>query len=128
MGRHNDALAETRRALELDPTSLMTNFAMGWALISARQYDQTIALFQRALEIDPRFAGAPHFIGTANVGRRMFGEAVTEFWKALRLQPDNILFKAQLGFALARVRRTQEAEAILADFNASTAQRYVSPY
>mgnify|MGYP003511646627 CR=1 FL=1 len=39
-GLTNGAVAETRRALQLDPVNLFNNFAVGWALIGARRYDE----------------------------------------------------------------------------------------
>ena len=128
IGRHDEAVAQARRALQLEPASLFTNFAVGWALISARRYDETIEHCYKSLEIDGQFAGAPHFIGLAYVGKSMWGEAVAEFQKALSLSPDSVLYRAQLGFALARAGRTREAETVLAELSATTRERYVSPY
>ena len=42
MGRREQGLAEMRRALALDPTSLPTNYSATYLLYLARQYDEAI--------------------------------------------------------------------------------------
>ena len=51
MGRYDDALAELRRAQELDPLSVPIAMQIGWVYNHARRWDQSIAQFQRVLEL-----------------------------------------------------------------------------
>lgn len=51
VGRHDEAIAEIRRAYELDPLSPRT-WTPGDALYMARRYDEAIAYAQRLLELD----------------------------------------------------------------------------
>ena len=53
LGRHSEALAEAKRALELDPVSPTRNLFLGQFLYQARQYDQAIEPLQDGLEIAP---------------------------------------------------------------------------
>ena len=55
MGRHNEAIAERKRALELEPLSLIMNFELGIAFYYARDYDQAIEQFQKTVELDQNF-------------------------------------------------------------------------
>jgi TolB-like protein/DNA-binding winged helix-turn-helix (wHTH) protein/Flp pilus assembly protein TadD len=52
LGRHDQAMAEIRRAYELDPLS-PTTWTPGDALYMARRYDEAIAYARRMLELDP---------------------------------------------------------------------------
>jgi len=58
MGRIEESLAESRRALELDPLVLILNVHLGWHYLYARQYDQAIEQLRKTLEMDPYFRQA----------------------------------------------------------------------
>jgi eukaryotic-like serine/threonine-protein kinase len=58
MGKSSEAIAECRKAIELDPLSLLYNFDLASTYYLARQYDQSIQQANRTLEIDPRYSEA----------------------------------------------------------------------
>ena len=58
LGRHDEALAEIKRAQQLDPLSVPVNRAVGWVLYFARRYDEAIEELQKTLAMDPEFLGA----------------------------------------------------------------------
>ncbi len=53
VGRHDEAIAEVRRAQELDPLSMVVLSNVGRFLYHARRYDEAIPVLKRTLEIDP---------------------------------------------------------------------------
>src|SRR5882724_783446 len=55
LGRFDDAIAEGKRAVELDPLSLVINTDMGVDYYYARRYDEAIAQLHKTLEMDPGF-------------------------------------------------------------------------
>jgi TolB-like protein/Tfp pilus assembly protein PilF/predicted Ser/Thr protein kinase len=55
-GIHQEAIAELKRAIELDPLNLRYNANLGQAYGSARQYDLALAQLKITSEIDPGFA------------------------------------------------------------------------
>ena len=57
-GRFDQALAESERARQLDPLSLIIACDQGTILYYARQYDRAIKRFRAVLEKDPNFAKA----------------------------------------------------------------------
>ena len=57
--RSQEALAECRKAVELDPLSPMNNFALADEYFLARQYSHTIEQANKTLEIDPDNTEAP---------------------------------------------------------------------
>jgi tetratricopeptide (TPR) repeat protein len=65
LGRFDDAIAEGRRAIELDPLSPIINADLGQDLYSARRYDEAIAQLRKTLEIDPTFYYAHYNLGIA---------------------------------------------------------------
>lgn len=44
---HEQAIAESKRALELDPLSPIINAWLGWRYYFARQFDQAISIIVR---------------------------------------------------------------------------------
>ncbi len=75
-GRFDEGLAEVRRALKLDPLSLITNLSLGLGLRVARRDDEAIAQLQKTLELDPNFADANAFLAAAFAHKGMYEEAV----------------------------------------------------
>jgi len=55
MGRHQEAIAEMRKALELDPLSLPLNNLMGNTYMWAGDFEKSRQQFQHTIELDPTF-------------------------------------------------------------------------
>jgi len=55
MGRHEDAIAELKKALELDPLSLPLNNMMGSSYLWAGDYEKSLQQYQRTIGLDPAF-------------------------------------------------------------------------
>src|SRR6266849_135899 len=62
MGRANEAIAESKRAQELDPVSPIVNFELALAFYYARDYDQAIEQFHKTLELDQNFPPVQQFL------------------------------------------------------------------
>jgi serine/threonine protein kinase/Tfp pilus assembly protein PilF len=58
MGRHEEAIAEAKRALEIDPLSVNINTAVGVVYYFARQFDRAAEQLKKAIELDPNFYSA----------------------------------------------------------------------
>jgi len=63
MERLDEASILLKRALELDPLSLMISTVVGLGLYWARQYDEALDQYRRTLEMDPNFSLAYLFQG-----------------------------------------------------------------
>jgi eukaryotic-like serine/threonine-protein kinase len=85
IGRHDEAIAQMKRAQELDPFSIVINAELGLPYLYARQYDQAIIQFQKAIEMDPSFAFAHFALGEAYDRKGRYEEAIAEHEKALEL-------------------------------------------
>jgi len=89
MGKHDDAVAEIRKAEALDPISLITNTNEGWILFSARRYDQAIQKLQATIEMDPNFANAHYKLALVYEVKGMYKEAMEENLKSEALSGTN---------------------------------------
>jgi len=75
----DQALAEIKKGLELDPLSLPINHMAGFLLLLARRPDEAITQFRKTLEIDSRYTLAHQNMGYAFEYKQMYTEAVEEF-------------------------------------------------
>jgi TolB-like protein/DNA-binding winged helix-turn-helix (wHTH) protein/Tfp pilus assembly protein PilF len=55
LARHEEAIAQLKRARDLDPLSLIINADLGYAYYLARQYDSAFAQYQKVLAMDRNF-------------------------------------------------------------------------
>ena len=76
MGRHREAIAEIRRAREINPLSLIINAVEVSVLCIAREYDQGISQGQKALEMDPNFAEVYGYLKRCYDQKGMYREAI----------------------------------------------------
>ena len=65
MGRTEESLAESKRAIQLTPLDPLLNVHLAWHYCFARQYDAAIQQSQRALDMDLPMYAAPLFGGWA---------------------------------------------------------------
>jgi tetratricopeptide (TPR) repeat protein len=61
MGQHENAIAEMKKALELDPFSPPLNNYMGMAYLFAGDYEKSLAQFERTIDLAPTFPIAHYF-------------------------------------------------------------------
>ena len=62
-GRVEEALAELKRAQELDPLSLIINSVLGFAFDTVGKSDEAITQLHKTIEMDPNFANAHGMLG-----------------------------------------------------------------
>jgi eukaryotic-like serine/threonine-protein kinase len=125
IGSGEEGIAEYKRALELDPLSLVINWNLGVGFINVRQYDQAIEQLRKTIELDPNFALAHIFLGFAYVQKSMYNEATSEYEKALTISPGNTVALAYLGYSYARSGRRAEAAKLLDQLNDFSKRNYV---
>jgi len=82
MGRHDEALAEIKRAQELDPLSLIINAVVGDTYTKARQYDLAIDQLRKTTEMDKNFVTAHRYLAYAYIEKGMYREAISELQTA----------------------------------------------
>jgi DNA-binding winged helix-turn-helix (wHTH) protein/TolB-like protein len=79
--RHEEALAEMRRALEIDPLSPIFNRQYGVILLFARQYDAGLEQSKKTVELDTNFAVGHSTLSLAYRMKGSYAESVEEFAK-----------------------------------------------
>jgi TolB-like protein/Flp pilus assembly protein TadD len=120
IGRHEEAIAQIKRAAELDPLSPMVSTDVGLVLSLARRYDEAIEKFHETLEMSPDFFEAHHLLGQTLIFKGIYAEALSEYEKmsASGVSLDGI--KGEIGYAYAKLKRTEEAFKILRELKKDT--------
>jgi serine/threonine-protein kinase len=127
VGRHQESIAEIKRAIDLDPLSLIIHATLGrHGYYFARQYDQAIAQLRKTLDIDGSFWVARLWLGWTYANLDRIPEAFAELQIARQLD-DNLEIVMALGYTLGRSGRHIEAQQVLAELEQLSSTRYVSP-
>jgi TolB-like protein/Tfp pilus assembly protein PilF len=127
LGRFDEAIVEVKRAIELDPLSLVINTDLGSSLCRARRYDEAIQQLRKTLEMDPEFYYAHWNLGLALEGKGAFDAAIGEYLKARALTDDPAML-GRLGHAYAASGRKSEALKVRDELQEIGRNRYVSAY
>jgi serine/threonine-protein kinase len=124
--RYDEALAVQRRAHEVDPLAHRLDAAT--TLLRAGRYAEALRHASRVTELEPEFAMAHATQGWAYLLNGMPDQGLAALERAVALAPESTLFLAQLGQALGRVGRSEEAREVLRRLEELSRRRYVSPY
>ena len=82
MGRQAQAIAENKRALELDPLSLPINNFMGMTYVFAADYGNAYRQFQHTIAMDPSFPLAHEYFAWLLTTMGRYDEAIKEHEKS----------------------------------------------
>jgi TolB-like protein/Flp pilus assembly protein TadD len=115
LGRYDEAIAEMRKAENLDPLSLIINADLAELLGLAHSYDESIRQSRKTIEMDPNFALAHNHLAQAYLQKHMYDEAVAELQEAVRLSGDSPTCIANLARAYVASGKRSEAVKLLGD-------------
>ncbi len=128
MGKTEDSLVESLRALELERLSLEMNTHLIWHYYCAHQYDDAIAHSMKTIEIEPNFWFTHLLLAQSYAQKGMYQESITSAQKAIDLSTRMSDRLGTLGYAYAVIGRSEDAEKIIVELSELSKQRYVNPY
>ena len=127
LGRDDEAVAEIRRGLDLDPLALYMNAAVVMTHYFTRQFDAAVAHGQTTIDMDPGFYPAHIFLGLSYQQTGRLTDAVTSLERAASLSGRSTMTVAALAGALAAGGHAREASDLLRELDdAARRGRYVS--
>jgi TolB-like protein/Tfp pilus assembly protein PilF len=126
LGRFDEAIAEGKRSVELDPLSLINNADLGGTLMVARRYDEAIAQLQRTLALDANFYYAHWNLGEVLYYKGDLAGCIRECEKARSLEEDPEAL-GLLAQAYIKTGRKEDGLKILAELNETARRSYVRP-
>jgi serine/threonine protein kinase/tetratricopeptide (TPR) repeat protein len=128
LGRHDEALAEARRAAELDPLNPFLAVNVASRLYYARRYAEGLALAERLAQETPDYWLCHWIRGLLLSATGRHDDAIAELSRAVALHKGSLECLPDLGAALGRAGRRREADAVLARLAAGSREAYVPPY
>jgi Tfp pilus assembly protein PilF len=93
MGRFSESLAESRRALELDPLDLQISGHLIWHYVRARDYPNAIKAGAQTLELDPHSQLAFLFLAWAYEDSAQWDKAIDAWQFARALHPEAAILR-----------------------------------
>lgn len=127
LGRSKEELTEMKRALALDPLSLVINTNLGVAYFHDGQVDQAIAQLQKTVEMDDSFYYGHWNLGIALEIKGRYPEAIAEFQKSAALGRDPVPM-GMLAHLYGITGRKAEAERILEQLRQMREEQYTNAY
>jgi TolB-like protein/class 3 adenylate cyclase/Tfp pilus assembly protein PilF len=126
-GEFDRAIADGRRAVELDPLSLVINTDLAVGYTMARRYPEAIEQFNKIVAMDPRFYYARWAFGLALQCNGQLPEAIAQYKKAAELTDDPFVL-AWLAQGYAKAGHRDEALKLLAQMQELATKRYVGAW
>lgn len=111
-GRFDEAFAESERARQLDPLSMIIATDHGAILYFSRQYERAIEQFRNVLEMEPNFVRA-RMVVYADVQTGQFADALAEVEQARRVGADGPLRWSMLAYVYGRSGQQEQARRAL---------------
>jgi tetratricopeptide (TPR) repeat protein len=127
VGQNERELTEMKRAVELDPLSLVINSNLGWAYIHLGRLDEAIAQLRKTVEMDGAFYYARYGLGLALELKGAIPEAIAEYQKAIGITEDPVPL-GMLGRLYAAQGRKDDAQKILQQLRQRREQHYTAAY
>jgi tetratricopeptide (TPR) repeat protein len=122
LGQNSKAIAEMRKAENLDPLSLIINADLAELLLIAHFPDESIEQSRKTIEMDPAFAH--NQLAQAYLEKHMFAEAIAELQKAIQISGERATFTTNLARAYAATNNKGEAIGLLNDLKRGSAPAY----
>ena len=126
-GRNDEAIGEMKKALALDPLSLIINADLADQLLIAHSYEESIQQSRKTIEMDPNFAVAHYALGQVLVQVRMYDEGTSELEAAVKLSHGSPICTSNLAYAYAALGRREDALKILNELKKSSADFSSAP-
>ena len=125
MGRHDEAIAEMKRAMELEPLSLVQGANFAAVYLYARQFDKALDQAKKTYDLDPNLVTGQNWMCHSYDVNGMYAESLAISEKTAQL---NRSLLAALGYAYAKSGQRQKAEAVLKQWQEIGKTKYVTNY
>jgi len=93
LGKSEEAIAEMKKALELDPFSRIYNTVFGLTYFYARRYDEARAQFSKAIELNPDFFVTYYHLAWLDSQMGLYPIAISELTRGRLLSGDDSVVK-----------------------------------
>ena len=127
LNRTDEAIAELKRAQELEPLTPIRNAAIARPYYNARRYAEAIAQSRKTRDLDSTFHRAHYWLGLSYEQLSRPAEAIRELELTVADAPIS-LYQGALGHAYAVAGQREKALRMLRELQARADTSYVSPF
>ncbi|HEV7425272.1 MAG TPA: protein kinase [Thermoanaerobaculia bacterium] len=127
MGRFDEALAEKRRAEQLDPLSVPTSWDVGRTLYYAGRDEDAIEQAKHTLDLDSSFPYVYYLEAQIDYRKNNLPEALALMQRAMQLGGHTQLLVTNWGMINARAGNREEAMRAIAELRTRAAGTYTLP-
>jgi len=127
MQRREEAIAEIKQALELEPLSLAITTAVSWVFCWAGRYDEAIAAAQTAVDLDPSFAMGHVRLALAYEQKQLYKKAIHEAQIAVTLSGRSPVRLSELAHIYGASGQRGRAKELINELKQLSTRRYVPP-
>jgi eukaryotic-like serine/threonine-protein kinase len=127
MGRFDEALAEKRRAEQLDPLGVRVSWDVGRTLFYAGRYDEAIEQAKRTLDLDPSFPYVYYLEAQIEYRKGNLPQALALMQRSMQLGGHTQLLITTWGMMNARAGNRDEAMRTIDELRSRAAGTYTLP-
>jgi TolB-like protein/Tfp pilus assembly protein PilF len=127
IGQNERELTEVKRAVELDPLSLVINTNLGWAYIHLGRLDEALGQMRKTVEMDGAFYYSRYTLALALELKGNTQDAIAEYQETVSITDDAVPL-GMLGRLYATQNRKDEAQKILQQLRQRREQGYTPAY
>ena len=122
-----EAIAEFRRAVEVDPSYVAAHFNLAYAYERAQRFDEAIAQYTRALQLEPDNVFGLNNLGVLYTNKGQYDEAIRVLEQAAKIEPSNSMVSKNLENARANKSILQDRETRIAEAHKQVTARPQDP-
>ena len=126
LGRFDEAIGKTRKAVELDPLNPFFQMSLSFYQYWAGRYDDAIAQARKTLEMDPNSTISHVLLGLSFLKKGDTADAIAELQKTKAPDP-GAWYQGFLGYAYAISGDRAKADQALRELEELAKRQYVSP-
>jgi TolB-like protein/Flp pilus assembly protein TadD len=125
IGRIDEAIAEMKRGLDLEPLDINMGASLAWGYFVAGQKDKGLEQAKKTYDLDPGHPLARWMLALAYHLTGMYSESISLAEQWLQTDPTNPFALRDAGIAYAKAGRRDKAEEIISRFREIAKTQYV---
>ena len=125
MGRHDEAIAEMKIAMEKEPLYLIQGANFAGVLMYARHFDEAVAQAKKTYDLDPNFGAGKSWLCHTYSIKGMYAESMAIAEKSL---DSDMPFLSDAGYVYAKTGQREKALAIIERWKEGEKKKYVMNY
>jgi len=125
LGRVDEAIAEIKRGLELEPLDVNMGATLAWAYFVAGQDDKALEQARKTYDLEPSHPIGRWMLAQAYIYKGMYSDAISLDEQWLQTDPTNQFALRDAGIAYAKAGRPDKAEEMIGKFRELAKTQYV---